>query len=1562
MPEELRPAAALVEQARRAQTRGEYELARELLERALREAPRDTSSDIVFSLLIGIARTSLELGDFAAVLDGIELAFAVADAAHAPIARAEALALRARLHALRGEPNEAERDLAAARPLAEAAGAHVLGASITSAMADLAVARGDRTQAVRLLEESRATYEASKDRRAMARISTELGALYDEMERWNLAEQAFADALRLATSIGDDGLTIEIELARAEMALARGNLERAQASSDRALTLARQRENEADHAYALCVAGAVARALGDLPRAERLLEQAERLAIDINQPLRLAEIARERALLLTALERHHDTLLALNRAYRLLAQLRGSPSEYSYRRRIVRLERGFIGAVRQWAVAIESKDQATAGHLDRVADLTAEMARRMGVDEAALYWYRVGALLHDVGKLAIPAALLNKAGRLTAEEWAQVKRHPITGAEMLAEVDFPWEVRPIVESHHECWDGSGYPRGLAGSEIPLAARIFCVADVFDALTSRRSFKRALSRDETLDIMRRDVGRQFDPAIFRVFEEVVREGTALERPLTPSERRTGEQIIPIVDDELTGVAQRGAFIARLAAALGERRHPTESVTLLVVDIDDFRRISDTFGRLQADDILWAVAKVLQRGIRTGDLVGRLDADEFLVLLPSTSIDVALEVAERLRSATAQLRCVRRDASDETLAVTVSIGIASAPTHAETVDSLIGAAERATIEAKRRGRDRVVVADSDAHGAERAQLRLDQFIDREDEMRRLVAYLEDANRAQPRIVSIVGEAGIGKSALVKQLEPEVRLRAGHVVYANCSDAEVRVPFAPWIAIVEQLHQMGVVHAHGWRALAQLVPALDGGASLAYAAEASTTNVLHELVDYVRLAARRQPLVVVLEDMHWGDSASWDAVEEILAHLTTERILVVITLRSSEAHSVADRRRRLARDPRVHQLALQRFSLPQLTRWVETLFHDGDLGSEFPAFLHAYTEGIPLYVVHVLQTLRDEGGIWYAGTRWEWRPLDELSLPPAIGQVLERRLDRLSPRSRTVLSAAAVLGPGFSIDLVIAAGAGNDAEVRAAIDEGIAATVLEQTGDPRQGRYAFTHALIAEACRRSIPERQRQRLHEIAARTLELRTPAAVGDIAAHYHAAGNDDQAFRYSSLAADRAASVDAHDEAAACLTIAQRHAPNPSALTDVRLRLAALAMQSGRYEYAEEMCDLALEWLSANQDPRREIRVRRMREEVRVARGRPPQRAIDDLTANSERVAAVEDPAEESTYFATLADFYAELAGWPAAEAAALKAVDAAYGAHDTSVTARASLALGVARVATAGAEAFALFRDAQALFAHSGDRRAQSRCALEQGAAHMRSGYLAEARAGFTKAAELGRAAHAAVSCGESALRMAELSLRTGDLTSARDQLEEAKRLFASVRDQPRRAVAAFIEGQLQRDARELETAAATFENVAIAARELGRAWLEAAALAAAALTRMSLRQAGAEGYAERANEIVAQVPDGRWFPGREHVEALNVRLALLGGHPGIAADTFVRAAQSLERRDVYAACWLAAEVAPALLQERITTVQQTVEHLRNRAERHGFALLQGRILTAKS
>ena len=153
-------------------------------------------------------------------------------------------------------------------------------------------------------------------------------------------------------------------------------------------------------------------------------------------------------------------------------------------------------------------------------------------DDTSLFWFRIGALLHDVGKLMVPAEVLNKPGKLTDEEWAMVRGHPSAGVELLADIEFPWDVRPIVESHHERWDGKGYPHGLAGESIPLTARVLCVADVYDALTSVRSYKRAFTHDEAMEIMRQDVGKQFDPVLYAAFEEVMRDSvpaTTVNRP-------------------------------------------------------------------------------------------------------------------------------------------------------------------------------------------------------------------------------------------------------------------------------------------------------------------------------------------------------------------------------------------------------------------------------------------------------------------------------------------------------------------------------------------------------------------------------------------------------------------------------------------------------------------------------------------------------------------------------------------------------------------------------------------------------------------------------------------------------------------------------------------------------------------------------------------------------------------------------------------------------------------------------------------------------------------------
>jgi HD-GYP domain-containing protein (c-di-GMP phosphodiesterase class II) len=128
----------------------------------------------------------------------------------------------------------------------------------------------------------------------------------------------------------------------------------------------------------------------------------------------------------------------------------------------------------------------------------------------------MGALLHDVGKIVVPSSILNKRGPLTPEEWVTMKRHPQAGVQLLREIEFPWDIRPMVRHHHERWDGGGYPEGLAGDDIPLSARILCLADVFDALTSDQSYPAGLKPAQALSMMREDRGKMFDPALFDAF--------------------------------------------------------------------------------------------------------------------------------------------------------------------------------------------------------------------------------------------------------------------------------------------------------------------------------------------------------------------------------------------------------------------------------------------------------------------------------------------------------------------------------------------------------------------------------------------------------------------------------------------------------------------------------------------------------------------------------------------------------------------------------------------------------------------------------------------------------------------------------------------------------------------------------------------------------------------------------------------------------------------------------------------------------------------------------------
>jgi diguanylate cyclase (GGDEF)-like protein/putative nucleotidyltransferase with HDIG domain len=179
-----------------------------------------------------------------------------------------------------------------------------------------------------------------------------------------------------------------------------------------------------------------------------------------------------------------------------------------------------LATIEALALAIDAKDRTSQSHIRRVQLFATSVARAMGMTEMEIQGVKTAALLHDIGKLAVPEHILSKPGPLTPEEFLKIRAHPKVGADIVSSVPFPYPVAPLILSHHERWDGKGYPTGLRGEHIPLGARILSAVDYFDALMADRPYHRAMSKDAAIDLLRQESGKALDPAVVSVFLDLL----------------------------------------------------------------------------------------------------------------------------------------------------------------------------------------------------------------------------------------------------------------------------------------------------------------------------------------------------------------------------------------------------------------------------------------------------------------------------------------------------------------------------------------------------------------------------------------------------------------------------------------------------------------------------------------------------------------------------------------------------------------------------------------------------------------------------------------------------------------------------------------------------------------------------------------------------------------------------------------------------------------------------------------------------------------------------------
>ncbi|MCA1604802.1 MAG: HD-GYP domain-containing protein, partial [Acidobacteria bacterium] len=227
------------------------------------------------------------------------------------------------------------------------------------------------------------------------------------------------------------------------------------------------------------------------------------------------------------------------------------------------LSRIHLATAEALATAVDAKDQTTHCHVRRLQVYAVGLGEVLGLSESEISALKAGALLHDIGKLAVPAHIINKPGRLTPAEFDKMKIHTTVGAQILSRVNFPYPVTSIVRHHHEQWDGMGYPDGLKAEQIPITARVISVVDCFDSIREDRPFRRGMTRDEAIAFLLRGSGNHFDPMVVQSFiEHLPRFESQIASAGLPQQLVTNEvrELFDLTEVDMTQTRERGCYIA------------------------------------------------------------------------------------------------------------------------------------------------------------------------------------------------------------------------------------------------------------------------------------------------------------------------------------------------------------------------------------------------------------------------------------------------------------------------------------------------------------------------------------------------------------------------------------------------------------------------------------------------------------------------------------------------------------------------------------------------------------------------------------------------------------------------------------------------------------------------------------------------------------------------------------------------------------------------------------------------------------------------------------------
>ena len=514
----------LIDSGREAQRTGAWDEALAHYESALALLADGSNPKQVVDLHRWVGTVNTERGNLDEAHQGFQTSLEVAEAAGLTEGRCSALVALASVELLRGNLDGAADLYIQAREVADGIGNEQLVAMIDTNLGVIANIQGNVAVALLSYRSSLDRYRRMGDEQSASKALNNMGMAHVDLAEWEAAEACFGEASEVAKKTGDTLMVGRVELNRAELHLKRRRYDAARESVEQSLHVFHRLRAKPSIAEAYKFQGILYRETGRPEQSDTHFALSLGMAEACQDRLLQAETQMEWALLHLEEERKQEGILYLNRSLKLFQEMKARREVLDIEKRLDRLKELYLPAVKAWGADLtENKDPYQVGHAQRVADYSTKLAEEVGVGGWDLSWLRIGAFIHDLGNMAVPAEVLAKTDVLNEDEREIMKVHTIMGDSMAKQLDFPDEVRPIVRSHHEQWGGRGYPDRLVGEEIPFGARVVSIADVFDALTSPRSFRPAYGRQDAVEIMQKDAETMFDPTLFGVFRDMLKRG-------------------------------------------------------------------------------------------------------------------------------------------------------------------------------------------------------------------------------------------------------------------------------------------------------------------------------------------------------------------------------------------------------------------------------------------------------------------------------------------------------------------------------------------------------------------------------------------------------------------------------------------------------------------------------------------------------------------------------------------------------------------------------------------------------------------------------------------------------------------------------------------------------------------------------------------------------------------------------------------------------------------------------------------------------------------------------